>query len=272
MAPRSGQPALAKVEQKLVARCWHSSRQQAAAISPNHITKGRRVAVTSPEAVVVRHFDDRGSSWPASAPRAVQMALSTFKHRSASRATHRRLHPCRREASFDHRLSRIQPTCRRRGAAGRLRPERSEVLPRCEAREKVPSHRQGAESSCPARQSSKLEQRVRGHCRGESPVVGCAVHLNERALPSRTRNALAHAWSRRENVKGEDDHPTRLLFARWAADGRAMERHSPRLVLPYPTRRHHSRRLHVNQRPRQEAHAIHPSVQQRPQTVEVDVR
>ena len=47
---------------------------------------------------------------------------------------------------------------------------------------------------------------------------------------------------------------------------------SGELVRPHPARRHHARHLHFTQRPRQEAHAIHPPIQQRPQTVEVEVR
>jgi len=67
--------------------------------------------------------------------------------------------------------------------------------------------------------------------------------------------------------------------------GRARERADPlhahllvvaqpgrELVQPDPARRARPRRLQQRQRPRREAHALHPSVQQKPKTDQVEVR
>ena len=47
---------------------------------------------------------------------------------------------------------------------------------------------------------------------------------------------------------------------------------SGELVRPHPTRRDQPRHLHLAQRPRQEAHVVHPSIQQRSKALEVEVR
>ena len=44
------------------------------------------------------------------------------------------------------------------------------------------------------------------------------------------------------------------------------------LVCLNPARHHHARRVHERQRPGQKTHALHPSVQQRPETAAVEVR